>query len=181
MRESTSSRPAAPAFAPLLIATLCVAFGLTSCASSSRAAMSSTYAGEASRASARSSTPLHGFDPRAYYDARPISTQRGSASYYADRFAGRLTANGERYDPSAYTAAHRTLPFGSIVRVVHVKTGDWVLVRINDRGPYGPKGRIIDLSRQAATRLSMLREGVVKIRLELLERGDGKYKRAKKR
>lgn len=102
------------------------------------------------------------------------------ASYYADRFSGRLTANGERYDPNAYTAAHRTLPFGSIVRVVHEKSGDWVLVRINDRGPYA-KGRVIDLSRQAAKRLSMIRDGVVRVRVELLERGAGKYVRSSKR
>jgi rare lipoprotein A (peptidoglycan hydrolase) len=119
-------------------------------------------------------SPLHGFDPRTYYDKRALSTQRGAASYYADFFAGRLTANGERYDPDAYTAAHRTLPFGSVVRVVYEKTGDWVLVRVNDRGPYA-KGRIIDLSRRAATRLSMLKNGVVRVRVELLERGAGKY------
>lgn len=118
-------------------------------------------------------TPIHGFDPRAYYDKRALSTQRGAASFYAEQFAGRLTANGERFNPNAYTAAHRTLPFGSIVRVIYEKTGDWVLVRINDRGPYA-KGRIIDLSRRAATRLSMLHDGVVRVRLEVLERGDGK-------
>lgn len=121
--------------------------------------------------------PLHGFDPRAYYDRRALTTQRGAASYYADFFADRLTANGERYDPDAYTAAHRSLPFGSVVRVVYEKTGAWVLVRINDRGPY-VKGRIIDLSRKAATRLSMIRDGVVGVRVELLERGDGKYVRS---
>jgi rare lipoprotein A len=102
--------------------------------------------------------------------------QRGAASFYAERFAGRRTANGERYDPKAYTAAHRTLPFGSVVRVVYEKTGDWVLVRINDRGPYGPSKRVIDLSREAARRLSMLDEGVVRVRLELLERGAGGYR-----
>jgi rare lipoprotein A len=122
--------------------------------------------------------PLHGFDPRSYYQKRAIATERGAASYYADFFAGRLTANGERYDPDAYTAAHRTLPFGSVVRVVYEKTGDWVLVRVNDRGPYA-KGRIIDLSRKAATRLSMVRDGVVRVRVELLERGAGKYVRGK--
>jgi rare lipoprotein A (peptidoglycan hydrolase) len=118
-------------------------------------------------------TPVHGFDPRLYYDKPALSTQRGAASFYADQFAGRLTANGERFNPNAYTAAHRTLPFGSIVRVIYEKTGDWVLVRINDRGPYA-KGRIIDLSKRAATRLSMLHDGVVRVRLEVLERGDSK-------
>lgn len=133
---------------------------------------------ETSTRAASDQGPLHGFDPRRYYDKRALSTQRGAASYYADSFAGRLTANGERYDPNAYTAAHRTLPFGSVVRVIYEKTGDWVLVRINDRGPYA-KGRIIDLSRKAATRLSMIRDGVVRVRVELLERGAGKYVRSR--
>lgn len=110
------------------------------------------------------------FDPRDFYTRAALFVKRGAASFYADRFAGRKTANGERYDPEAYTAAHRTLPFGSIVRVVHEKTGAWVLVRVNDRGPYA-KGRILDLSKQAARRLSMLHEGVTRIRLEVLQLG----------
>jgi rare lipoprotein A len=121
--------------------------------------------------------PLHGFDPRAYYGRSALSVQRGAASFYADRFSGRLTASGERYDPTAYTAAHRSLPFGTIVRVVHESSGDWVLVRVNDRGPYGPHRRVIDLSREAARRLSMLQQGVVRVRVEVLQLGDGKYKR----
>lgn len=155
------------------------ALTLTRCVSNHDAHASDARATETSVQAASAEGPLHGFDPRAYYSKRAISTQRGAASYYADFFAGRLTANGERYDPNAYTAAHRTLPFGSIVRVVYEKTGAWVLVRINDRGPY-VKGRVIDLSRQAAKRLSMIRDGVVGVRVELLERGDGKYKRSKR-
>jgi rare lipoprotein A len=122
------------------------------------------------RSAAEPTGPFHGFDPRRYKDKRPISTQRGAASFYADSFAGRKTANGERYDPNAYTAAHRTLPFGSVLRVVHERTGDWVLVRVNDRGPYAGK-RILDLSRQAARRLAMVREGVARVRIEVLELG----------
>jgi rare lipoprotein A len=111
------------------------------------------------------------FDPRAYYSRRALSVQRGQASFYADFFAGRRTANGEIYEPNAYTAAHRSLPFGSVLRVTRVGTGDWVLVRVNDRGPYGPRTRVIDLSKQAAKRLSMLHDGVVSVRLEILEMG----------
>ena len=111
------------------------------------------------------------FDPRAYYQRRALSVQHGQASFYADSFAGRRTANGERYEPDAYTAAHRTLPFGSVLRVTREQTGDWVLVRVNDRGPYGPRTRVIDLSKQAARRLSMLHDGVVAVRLEILEMG----------
>jgi rare lipoprotein A (peptidoglycan hydrolase) len=152
---------------------------LAGCVSNHDSHPSHASATETASQAASKAEPLHGFDPRAYYDKRAISMQRGAASYYADFFAGRLTANGERYDPNAYTAAHRTLPFGSVVRVVYEKTGAWVLVRVNDRGPYA-KGRIIDLSRKAATRLSMIRDGVVRVRVELLERGDGKYVKSKR-
>ena len=116
------------------------------------------------------------FDPRAYYERRALFTVEGVASYYGDEFAGRLTANGERYDPGEYTAAHRTLPFGTIVRVTRRTTGDWVLVRINDRGPYGKRKRLIDLSKQAARRLGMLRDGVAKVRAEVLELGERRDK-----
>lgn len=117
---------------------------------------------------------VHGFDPRNYYKRPALFVNTGAASYYADFFAGRQTANGELYDPKAFTAAHRSLPFGTILRVVKVKTGDWVLVRVNDRGPYGPRTRIVDLSKEAARRLSMLREGVSRVRVEVLELGAGK-------
>jgi rare lipoprotein A len=119
----------------------------------------------------------HGkFDPRAYYERRALFTVEGVASFYGDEFAGRLTANGEHYDPNEYTAAHRTLPFGTIVRVTRRTTGDWVLVRINDRGPYGKHKRLIDLSKQAARRLGMLRDGVAKVRAEVLELGEQRHK-----
>ena len=113
----------------------------------------------------------HGFDPRQYYERRALYALSGVASYYGDQFAGRSTANGERYDPDAYTAAHRSLPFGTIVRVTRRSTGDWVLVRINDRGPFGKRQRILDLSKQAARRLGMLHDGIAKVRAEVLEEG----------
>jgi rare lipoprotein A len=111
------------------------------------------------------------FDPRGYYEKRALFVLNGVASYYGDQFNGRSTANGERYDPDAYTAAHRTLPFGTIVRVTRPSTGDWVLVRINDRGPFGKRKRILDLSKQAARRLGMLHDGIAKVRAEVLEVG----------
>jgi peptidoglycan lytic transglycosylase len=89
------------------------------------------------------------------------------ATYYAQRFAGRRTASGERYDPGELTAAHRTLPLGSMVRVTRADgSGSSVVVRINDRGPYAA-GRIIDLSMAAARRLHMLESGVVRVRTNL--------------
>ncbi len=91
----------------------------------------------------------------------------GQASYYSSRHHGRRTASGERFDMHALTAAHRSLPFGSKVRVTNVKNQRSVVVRINDRGPYA-RGRIIDVSRKAAERLGMLGSGVTQVRLERL-------------
>ena len=91
----------------------------------------------------------------------------GHASYYGRRFAGRLTANGETFDPGQLTAAHRTLPFGSIVRVTNPRNGRSVTVRINDRGPF-IDGREIDLSRAAAEQIGLVQRGVGEVELELL-------------
>ena len=96
-------------------------------------------------------------------------TQSGIASYYADKFHGRKTANGERFDQSALTAAHKTLPLGTKVRVTRVKTGESVVVRINDRGPF-VKGRVIDLSRRAARKLGIIKKGLAKVRVEVISR-----------
>jgi rare lipoprotein A len=94
--------------------------------------------------------------------------QHGYASWYGNQFHGRRTANGERFDQNALTAAHRTLPFGTKVRVWNKKNGRSVVVRINDRGPFGKKRRIIDVSRGAARKLDMIKAGVVPVRLEVL-------------
>ncbi|SDK88412.1 septal ring lytic transglycosylase RlpA family protein [Pseudomonas indica] len=91
----------------------------------------------------------------------------GKASYYGSRHHGRRTASGERFDQNALTAAHRTLPFGTRVRVTNLNNNRTVVVRINDRGPYG-RGRIIDLSFKAAQQLDMIRPGVVPVRVESL-------------
>ncbi len=105
-------------------------------------------------------------------DDRPaLETKRGRVSYYADSLAGRSTASGEPYDPARLTAASRTLPFGTLVRVVREDTGDSVVVRVNDRGPFGGRGRIMDLSRAAAEQLGMMRAGVIRVRAEVIEWG----------
>lgn len=100
-----------------------------------------------------------------------LDTQRGEASYYADKFAGRTTANGETFDPSEMTAAHPNLPFDTRVRVTRVHGGESVIVRINDRGPYADD-RIIDLSEAAAQEIGMIEEGVVEVRVDVLEQPD---------
>ncbi len=95
----------------------------------------------------------------------------GKASYYADRFHGRLTANGERFNMHEMTAAHKSLPFGSMVRVTNLANGKKVVVRINDRGPY-IKGRIIDLSKGAAKEIGLIKKGVSKVKLEVYDGSD---------
>lgn len=92
----------------------------------------------------------------------------GQASYYGQKFHGRTTANGERFDMHALTAAHRTLPFGTKVRVTNSHNDQSVVVRINDRGPF-VGGRVIDLSRSAANSIGMIRSGVAPVSIEVLE------------
>ena len=106
--------------------------------------------------------------------------QHGKASWYGRRHHGGPTASGERYDMHAMTAAHKKLPFGTMVRVTRKDTNKTVTVRINDRGPYS-RGRIIDLSRKAASRLKMLRAGVVKVRIEVVRWGSGRRSHRKGR
>jgi rare lipoprotein A len=95
------------------------------------------------------------------------AAQAEIASYYGQAFAGRRTASGERFNPGAMTAAHRTLPFGTRVRVTHARTGRSVVVRINDRGPH-VKGRAIDLSSGAAKAIGM--GGTANVRIEVVGR-----------
>ena len=98
-------------------------------------------------------------------------TQTGKASYYSDGLAGNKTANGEKYKPNEYTAAHKKLPFGTKVTVTNLSNGKSVTVRVNDRGPF-VAGRIIDVSKVAAKELGLVSAGVAKVKI--------KYKRKKK-
>ena len=91
----------------------------------------------------------------------------GMASYYGDELAGNRTASGERFNPAQLTAAHRSLPFGSMVRVTNTSNGDSVVVRINDRGPFS-HGRVIDVSHAAAREIGMHRSGTARVKLALL-------------
>ena len=100
-------------------------------------------------------------------DYKVVSTSRGKASWYGGRWIGRKTANGEIYRAADMTAAHRTLPFGTRVRVTDLKTGESTVVRINNRGPF-IRGRVIDLSEAAASDIGMKRRGVVRVKLEVL-------------
>jgi rare lipoprotein A len=98
--------------------------------------------------------------------ARP-TVQVGKASWYGRRNAGRLTANGERFNPEAMTCAHRTFPLGSVVKVTDIATGKNVSLEVNDRGPY-VKGRIVDLSEGAARELGVGNKDLILVRVELI-------------
>ncbi len=108
--------------------------------------------------------PLHK-DQSAY-------TQIGMASYYSNALEGNPTASGEAYDSKNYTAAHKSLPFGTIVNVMNLDNGKEVRVKINDRGPFS-QNRIIDLSYAAAKTLEMTRKGLVEVRIVVIEPASG--------
>lgn len=91
----------------------------------------------------------------------------GFASYYSDEFIGKRTSSGEYYNPQEFTAAHRTLPFGTKIRVTNLENGKQAVVRVNDRGPF-IDGRIIDLSKSAAKFLGFLEKGIVKVQIEVI-------------
>jgi rare lipoprotein A len=99
--------------------------------------------------------------------AEPKPFQVGSASWYGKQFHGKTTASGEDFDMFEFTAAHKTLPLGTFVKVTNLKNGKWIVVRINDRGPY-VGDRIMDLSYSAARMLNF-RDGVERVRIDLIQ------------
>ena len=109
-------------------------------------------------------------EPVVHPGAKPIETQTGLASWYGPPYHNRRGSNGEVYNMHAMTAAHRTFPLGSIVRVTNVKTGSTALVRITDRGPFIP-GRIVDLSLAAARKVDVWQPGIAEVKVELMESG----------
>ncbi|AFM06230.1 rare lipoprotein A [Bernardetia litoralis DSM 6794] len=92
-------------------------------------------------------------------------SEKGIASYYADKYEGRTTASGEKFRQKLLTAAHRTLPFGTMVTVTNLKNEKKIRVRINDRGPF-KKGRIIDVTRKGAEMLDFVRDGLTEVKIE---------------
>ncbi len=101
-----------------------------------------------------------------------LLTLEGIVSYYAQDFNGKQTSNGEVFDMNALTAAHRTFPFGTKVRVTNLDNNKTVVVRVNDRGPF-KEGRMMDLSMRAAKEIDLIRTGTARVRLEVLEWGNG--------
>jgi rare lipoprotein A len=99
---------------------------------------------------------------------------KGISSYYGPNFHGKLTANGEIFDMYGITAAHKEIPFNTIVRVTNENNGKTQIIRINDRGPY-VDGRILDCSFGAAKKLGFVSEGTAPVKIEIIEWGDGLY------
>jgi rare lipoprotein A len=95
------------------------------------------------------------------------ATKQGICSFYSDKFEGLSTSSGERYSSKAYTGAHRSLPFNTIVAVINLKTNKYVIVRINDRGPHR-KTRLIDISKSAALELGIVKMGLAKVEIRIL-------------
>jgi rare lipoprotein A len=125
---------------------------------------------------AASATPsVNSIQPNSIESKQLIAQSVGQASFYGNQpgEGGPLTANGERYNPGGYTAAHRTLPFGTRVRVTSPSTGRSVVVRINDRGPF-IGGRVIDLSVGAARAIGLTSSGVGTVRMEVVGGGEGR-------
>ena len=165
MKHNNRLRPAA------LVASF---FAMTLCAALNTAPV---YAAETSRSSERatselswlpeneSATPALSTSPRSLETGDRFLVSEGKASYYANRFHGKKTASGEFFSLTQFTAAHRTLPFGTNVRVTNLDNGKDVVVRINDRGPH-LRGRIIDVSPAAAREIGLVDRGAAHVRIE---------------
>jgi rare lipoprotein A len=110
-------------------------------------------------------------EPSRQGEGRPNFFQTGVASWYGKGLKGGKTASGERFDPEELTAAHRTLPFGTTVRVINLRNGRSISVRITNRGPF-IRGRIIDLSPAAARKLGITKSGVARVRIEAKHPGE---------
>lgn len=117
--------------------------------------------------------PTSGTPSDPWATAPALEILEGRVSYYHDSLAGHATASGEPYDPRVLTCASRELPFGTLIRIVRPDTGASVVVRVNDRGPWGRRHpRILDLSRAAAEAIDMIRAGVIEVRAEIVRRGE---------
>jgi len=125
-------------------------------------------AAEEGNAAPKSAEDADLVEPAIPANAKPIATETGLASWYGPPYHNRRGSNGEVYNMHAMTAAHRTYPLGSVVRVTNVKTGHVALVRITDRGPFIP-GRILDLSLAAARKIDVWQPGVAEVKVELME------------
>jgi rare lipoprotein A len=136
----------------------------TSCASAGQVAFNDPFTATDRTAEAANKATLASNDDDKIAE---VAFDRGVASWYGPGFHGRMTANGETYDQEELTAAHKTLPFNTLVRVENVRNGKSVVVRINDRGPF-VGNRIIDLSHKAARNIEMVGTGTAEVRLTII-------------
>jgi rare lipoprotein A len=141
------------------------------CASTPRFAEKETH-GRDEPSRTREVSPTTGKTAARAPTGKVLLTLEGVVSYYAHDFQGKLTSNGETFDMNDLTAAHRTFPFGTKVRVTNLDNNESVIVRVNDRGPF-VEGRIMDLSLGAARQIGLVKNGTTRARLEVLEWGDG--------
>lgn len=151
-----------------MIRVLCcmAAFLLISCASTPR------FAERGEKGFGESGPTTQTKQPIQKNSSKILLTLEGIASYYANDFHGKQTSNGEIFDMNALTAAHRTFPFGTKVRVTNLENNKTVVVRINDRGPFKEE-RMMDLSMGAAKEIDLIHTGTARVRLEVLEWGNG--------
>lgn len=156
----------------LLILVLAAAIACAGCTSSPRFATRNSPPSPSEGKTAEFRPPADA-KPSRNPAGKVLLTLEGVASYYADDYHGKLTSNGEVFNMNDLTAAHRTFPFGTNLRVTNLENKKTIVVRINDRGPF-KDGRIIDLSLAAAKEIDLVRNGTARVKLEVLEWGDGK-------
>ena len=159
-----------------LLAACVAAIALTGCAASPRFTTRSTPSSPKGDVAIEPTKAPESSTPR-NPSGKILLTLDGVASYYADEFHGKQTSSGEVYDMNDLTAAHRTFPFGTKVRITNRENSRSVIVRVNDRGPFH-EGRIIDLSLGAAKELDLVKTGTAPVRIEVLEWGDGTSQKA---
>jgi len=123
--------------------------------------------------SQRSETVSSSYDLAEYKDFTVLKTDFGIASFYGEKYHGRTTASGEKFDMYKVSAAHREYPFGTIARIINLKNNKQIILEINDRGPF-IEGRIIDLSYAAAVELDFVRDGIIEVKIEILKWGSAK-------
>jgi rare lipoprotein A len=152
------------------IGLILLSFILASCSVSVPRFTNERYSGEKKISAPKKKDSPPDKDLAEYADAKPLDTFTGVASYYADQYNGKRTSNGEVYDMNSMTAAHQDLPFDTIVRVINLENQKFVILRINDRGPL-KKGRIIDVSLEAAKQLEMIGKGTANVQIEVLKYG----------
>jgi len=151
-------------FKKTLFSFLCVAFFLLS-----ECSLSPRYTRPSDNKRDSNNVTVRKWAARVNGTANVIYQNTGLASYYGNKFEGRKTASGEIFSNSLLTAAHATLPFGTKVKVTCLANNRSVIVRINDRGPFPSKKRIIDLSQKAARELGIIKKGVARVRIEIVE------------